>query len=799
MKRLRLRMGLRGQLVLLFLLVSLMPLLIVAGLAHQDGKSALKSEIGRGLERIAEDRIDLADRMILEKLHRIRWRNISERVASTNDDNRLSRLKEVHTALSNSNSVIQLEKRVGENGQIIITNLYQQVIFTNDDRLLFQKIDEPWWHTVHNNGQGYKLTSHVEYDIETKQYSLSITLPIWGRPPKSKVIGVETKQYSLSITLPIRGRPPESQVIGVLRLVNPLPEFSEVIDSNKEGVEICLLDEFGRIIRASPDSGYHFGDHVEMSDAAMEAILTSMSQSDEYDGYNMDGETDIQGEQRVYGWARTHPQRWQERDDMPNFRNDGQNFTNWMVLVSLPTSLAFNTVTEFTKRILSFTLISCLVVIAIALVVSQRIVTPIRQVTGAARAIGRGEFDQEISVTSSSEVGILAEEFNSMRWNLKSAVEKLTEEEKKMTAIVNSIAEGLILVDSNNRVLHINPAAERLLNLSIDSIDKDVTEIIQNDELIHIFKEHQRQISLNKPNKPTEQIPSRDGEANLISEVTLVRHDEKLVLRIIASPFLDENGLTLGTVYLFEDITREKEIDQMKSDFISLVSHELRTPLTSIIGFVSFVLDGKAGAINDRQRNSLARVQRQSKRLAALINDLLDISRIESGRIQMKQEPISLLEIVRQRIEEIRPQADEKSIQLELTAPELIPKIFGDEARMGQVFTNLISNAIKFTPNNGEVNIKVEVDGNLLHVEVIDTGPGIPSEERQKVFDKFYQLSDISTRQQGGSGLGLSITKSIVEAHGGTLWIDDGNQGKGSNFQFVLPLVREDDHVKHKE
>ena len=506
-------------------------------------------------------------------------------------------------------------------------------------------------------------------------------------------------------------------------------------------------------------------------------------------GSDMKGETDAQGEKRIYGWARA--EEWEQKDseeqDVTNRRRtepplDSQNFSNWRVLVSLPTSLAYSEVTKLTKRILSFTLISCLVVIAIALVVSQRIVTPIRQVTGAARAIGRGEFDQEIQVTGSNEVGILAEEFNSMRWNLKSAVEKLTEEEKKMTAIVNSIAEGLILVDSDNRVLHINPAAERLLGLSEDSIDKDITELIQNDELIQI-----------------EQTPSKNEEANFVSEITLIHHDEKLVLRTIASPFLDENGQTLGTVYLFDDITREKEIDQMKSDFISLVSHELRTPLTSIIGFVSFILDGKAGAINDRQRNSLARVQRQSKRLAALINDLLDISRIESGRIQMEQEPISLLEIVTQRIEEIRPQADEKSIRLDLTAPESVPTIFGDEARMGQVFTNLIGNAIKFTPNNGEVSIKVRVDGSLLHVEVIDTGPGIPAEERQKVFDKFYQLSDISTRQQGGSGLGLSITKSIVEAHGGKLWIDDGNQGKGSNFQFVLPLVREDDNVKGKE
>ena len=775
MKRLRLRMGLRWQLVLLFLLVSLIPLLIVALWAHRAGTRGLTGIIEKGLIERAQYRVDLADDIIYDVIYDrlpTRLRNISRRVASTNDDNRLPTLKSAHESLLNS--IPQLERRIGENSEIIITNRHRQVLFATDDQLLFQKIDERWWSDAYNNGIGYDLIGDVEYDFETQQYSLPVAMPIPGPPPESKVVGV-------------------------LRIVALLPKFSEVINSKKEGLEICLFDKHGRIICAPPDSGYHFSQIVEMSNAAMDAI----NAGDEPWGSDMEGETDAQGEKRIYGWART--KEWEQKDseeqDSTNRRRIGsqlkeQNFTNWRVLVSIPTSLAFSEATEFTKRILSFTLISCLVVIAIALVVSQRIVTPIRQVTGAARAIGRGEFDQEIPVTGSNEVGILAEEFNSMRWNLKSAVEKLTEEEKKMTAIVNSITEGLILVDSSDRVLHINPAAERLLNLSADDVDKDFTEIIQNDELIHVFKEDQRQISLNKP---TEQISSRDEEANLTSEVTLVRGDENLVLRIIASPFLDENGLILGTVYLFDDITREKEINQMKSDFISLVSHELRTPLTSIIGFVSFILDGKAGSINDRQRNSLARVQRQSKRLAALINDLLDISRIESGRIQMEQKPISLLKIVTQRIEEIRPQADEKSIQMDLTAPESVPKILGDEARMGQVFTNLIGNAIKFTPNNGEVSVKVEAEGNLLHVEVIDTGAGIPPEERQKVFDKFYQLSDISTRQQGGSGLGLSITKSIVEAHGGKLWVDDGNQGKGSNFQFVLPLVREDDNVKRKE
>jgi signal transduction histidine kinase len=233
----------------------------------------------------------------------------------------------------------------------------------------------------------------------------------------------------------------------------------------------------------------------------------------------------------------------------------------------------------------------------------------------------------------------------------------------------------------------------------------------------------------------------------------------------------------------------------MKSEFVSLVSHELRTPLTSIIGFISLILDGKTGNINQKQHESLSRALRQSKRLAVLINDLLDISRIEAGRIEMKQEQVQIDWIAKRRIEELRPQADEKSISLLLEAPPNLPLMIADADRVGQIFINLIGNAIKFTPDNGKVTVRISIssqngsehDG--FHVEVIDTGPGIPADEREKVFDKFRQLGSVQTRQQGGSGLGLSIAAGIVEAHGGQLWVDAGDNGQGCNFQFFIPFL----------
>ncbi|MDE0042907.1 MAG: HAMP domain-containing sensor histidine kinase, partial [Candidatus Poribacteria bacterium] len=273
--------------------------------------------------------------------------------------------------------------------------------------------------------------------------------------------------------------------------------------------------------------------------------------------------------------------------------------------------------------------------------------------------------------------------------------------------------------------------------------------------------------------------------------------DSSRVLRIISSHFSDEHNNVAGTVYVFDDITNEHEIEQMKSEFVSLVSHELRTPLTSIIGFISLILDGKTGKINQKQHESLSRAHRQSKRLAALINDLLDVSRIEAGRIEMKQEQVKIDWIAERRIEELRPQADEKAISLLLEAQSHLPSMIGDGDRIGQILVNLIGNAIKFTPNNGKVTVRISKslqNGSAtegVHVEVVDTGPGIPTEEREKVFDKFRQLGSVQTRQpHGGTGLGLSIAAGIVEAHGGHLWVDVGDNGLGSNFQFFIPLEK---------
>ena len=752
-KRLSLKMGLRGQLVFLFLLVSLIPLLVASLLARGFGVRALENTIGESLARFARSKLDQADRIISIRLTAIRDEIdvIRDTVALTNDGvNGESQRIRVSNRLEDS--VERFEDHAGLGSDVIITNLNRQIIGSTNSSLHLQTVDSDWWNRCFNNGLGYDLINNLEYDAKNRSHFLWIALPVRDVA--------------------------RQRVVGILRIRMIFPELLDLVGLSHEQedvmqeIEASIITKYGRVIVSSAEKKYKFMEHIEMTDGAMKAIVSATANG-EHDGYEMESEGDAYGDKRVYGWARTR--QW---EDEP--WNDDQNFSNWVVLVSQPESLAFQEINMLTKRILSFTLIFCVIVIPIAWIVSQRIVTPIMRIASASRAIGEGDFDQEIAVTSGNEVGILAEEFNSMRNGLKFAIDKVTKEEKKMTAIVNSLAEGLILVDGNHQVLHINPAAEYLLNIEASQIGKDFTQIIQDAQLTGALSESQHQISLNQ---------------TVNSEVVLNQGEETSVLRVVASPFLDEEGLALGTVYVFDDITREKEIDRMKSDFVSLVSHELRTPLTSIIGFVSLILDGKIGPINENQKRSLVRVQHQSERLASLINDLLDISRIESGRIQMKEEEISPSAIAEQRIEEIRPQADAKSLQLELIVAESLPTIVGDGERIGQVFTNLIGNAIKFTPENGTVTVRISGEGEIvdsfdgsIHVEVIDTGEGVPVEERQRVFDRYHQLSNIHTRREGGSGLGLSIVKSIVESHGGTVWVDGGSEGQGSNFQFKLPL-----------
>jgi signal transduction histidine kinase len=237
---------------------------------------------------------------------------------------------------------------------------------------------------------------------------------------------------------------------------------------------------------------------------------------------------------------------------------------------------------------------------------------------------------------------------------------------------------------------------------------------------------------------------------------------------------------------------RLKELDRMKSDFVSHVSHELRTPLTAIKGAADVVLRELAGPLTEKQIHYLTRVRSNTQHLTGLINDLLDLSKIESGKIELNASRISLGGLLHEVVETLRPVAAEKPIALDVTTPEPSILVWADRDKITQVLTNLIGNAIKFTPPQGRVTVSTRAsDTEFVRVAVSDTGPGIAPVEREKIFDKFYQVGANGGPKPKGTGLGLSIAKTLVELHGGKIWVES-ERSRGSTFYFTMPAVAEE-------
>lgn len=261
--------------------------------------------------------------------------------------------------------------------------------------------------------------------------------------------------------------------------------------------------------------------------------------------------------------------------------------------------------------------------------------------------------------------------------------------------------------------------------------------------------------------------------------------------RAIEAQWFDLSGSdsgALGYGVLFRDVTREKEIDQMKDQLLSTVSHELRTPLAAIKGFTTTLLREDVRWDEATQRDFLKIIEEETDRLGELIDNLLDMSKIDAGVLRVEKEPTQLRNVVRESIDRARRRSEAHWFVVDL--PSELPRVWADPRRIRQVLNNLLENAIKYSPGGGQITVTAEVEGDHVTVSVADSGQGIPREYLDRIFQRFFQVDAANTRKTGGSGLGLSISKGIVEAHGGSIWAES-ESGKGSVFRFTLPLVDE--------
>lgn len=344
---------------------------------------------------------------------------------------------------------------------------------------------------------------------------------------------------------------------------------------------------------------------------------------------------------------------------------------------------------------------------------------------------------------------------------------------KETEAVIRSIAEGLVVVDSKGNVVMMNPAAEKLLGVSHnEKSGRPLTEGVKDEQLISLIKSH-----------PQDQ---KGREIELASP----QAETKKVLRASSAVIENEDGQTVGMVSVLSDITKQKELDALKSSFVANVSHELRTPLVAMDKSISLILNKDAGPLTETQEQFLSVAQRNLKRLSNLINDLLDLSKFEAGKIDIRREPASIEKIISESVEALGAWAKVKSIELSRNIKSGLPPVSVDPARIIQVLNNLIGNAIKFTPHNGTITISAYLaqDGKWVEVSVKDTGIGIEKENLGKIFDKFYQVgAERAATDVSGTGIGLSIAKEIVEMHGGKIRVES-QMGQGAKFSFTLPV-----------
>ena len=343
---------------------------------------------------------------------------------------------------------------------------------------------------------------------------------------------------------------------------------------------------------------------------------------------------------------------------------------------------------------------------------------------------------------------------------------------KKTEAVIRSIAEGLLVVDSTGRVIMMNPAAEKLLGISRkNQLGRSLVENLKEEQLVSLAKGF--------PGK------EEDKEIELIS-----KDDEtKKILRASSAVIEDENGQTVGMVSVLSDITKQKELDQLKANFLSNVSHEIRSPLVATEKAISLILSKSTGELSENQEQFLTIAERNLKRLGNMINDLLDLSKLEAGRMELKKEPISIVKVIEEAVIGLENWAKTKSITVETVIQKGLPEASIDPDRILQVLNNLIGNAIKFTPANGKITVsaKLSDESGKMEVCIADTGIGIAPTDLPKIFDKFYQSGERVSTDINGTGIGLSIAKEIVELHLGRIWAESP-QGSGAKFCFTLPI-----------
>ncbi len=382
----------------------------------------------------------------------------------------------------------------------------------------------------------------------------------------------------------------------------------------------------------------------------------------------------------------------------------------------------------------------------------------------------KGNFTSRLNIYTKDELSEVARGLNELAHQFQKRIQEITNDKDKLQAVLSSMVEGVLLVGADGKLQHISPNLYKMLELrSSGTTDKMYWEVLWNQEINMLIKEALAQ-------------------KNALKKDIHVIGPQEHFFSMQISPVLDKQGHLISLVAVFHDITELKKLEKIRSEFVANVSHELKTPLTAIKGFVE-TLRTTAKEDPKSAERLLEIIAKQTERLENLVNDLLILSSIESKEIRMDILPDSLDKIVQTALQVCKRQIESRHHQVSVQIPANLPQVLVDRQRMEQVFLNLIDNAVKFTPEKGQITIKAEKQNGFIRVDVIDSGIGIAAEHLPRLFERFYRIDKARGRDTGGTGLGLSIVKHIIYAHQGKISVTS-TPAQGSTFCLYLPYAK---------
>ena len=421
--------------------------------------------------------------------------------------------------------------------------------------------------------------------------------------------------------------------------------------------------------------------------------------------------------------------------------------------------------------------------------VPREIVKPITDVTEKIRRIAQGEYQQEIDVDSRSELGDMARAFNTMSVKLqefeKLNIEEVQTQKSRMESIIRSMSDGLIILDEQEKIILVNDSSTQILNLDEEQlVGKRLVSLEENSKVIRELSNSLRHDTVDSSER------SKDMEEERHSFLKVDRGEGKksFYTKEIVKVYSDEvQKRFIGYIIIMKDITTFKESNDAKSKFIAVVSHELKTPLSALNMSLMLLRDSRFGALSTEQDKITASMKQEVHRLVNMVTELLDLSKVESGKINLEQKVVSPSVLMEYAVAPVLAKFEEKNIEIVKHIGQLMPEIRVDPEKISWVLINLMTNAIRYSPQHGKVILRAHQSEDEVEFSVRDFGPGIPKEDVKRVFNKFVQLPTNGSKNKNGLGLGLAISKEVVEAHGGTILVES-EPGHGSKFFFRIPI-----------